>query len=103
MNQDFALTGNDLLVKDGDFAISESDIQHIADTMNAFPGWWKEHPADGIGIFAYYNGPVNTQQLKKNITLQLTSDGYRVTNPEVLLNTDGQLVINPNAVPNENV
>ena len=53
MNQDFALSANDLYISNGDFAISESDNQHIADTLNAFPGWWKENPADGIGVFAY--------------------------------------------------
>lgn len=95
--------GNDLLIKNGDFAIAESDMQHIADNLNAFPGWWKEHPADGVGVLAYYGGPADAQKLKKQITIQLTADGYKVTNPQVTIGTDGQLTITPNAVANENV
>ena len=103
MNQDFALYGNDILITNGDFAIAESDVQHIADTMNAFPGWWKEHPGDGVGILARFNGPADIQGLKREITVQLTADGYRVTNPTIELNANGGLTINPNAVPNETV
>lgn len=42
-NQDIALMHNDLLIRNGDFVIGESDEQHIMDTINAFPGWWKEY------------------------------------------------------------
>ncbi len=103
MNQDFALYGNDLFISNGDFAIAESDVQHIADTINAFPGWWKENPGDGIGIMAYSNAPTELQTLKREMTLQLTADGYKVTNPTVELDASGKLIINPNAVPNANV
>lgn len=102
-NQDFALQGNDLLIIDGDFAIAESDTQHVADTMNAFPGWWKEDPADGIGVLAYFNGPNTAQTLKRSIQMQLTSDGYKVSSPEVTVSSEGQLIINPNATPNANL
>lgn len=98
-NQDFALRGNDLLIKDGDFAISESDTQHIADTMNCFAGWWKEFPADGVGVFAYLGSSGQEQKLKRAIQIELTKDGYNVSNPEVKVNAAGQLSINPNATP----
>jgi hypothetical protein len=96
-NQDFALQGNDLLIKDGDFAIAESDTQHIADTMNAFAGWWKEYPADGVGVFSYLGSAGQEQTLKRVIQIELTKDGYNVANPEVTVNAAGQLSINPNA------
>lgn len=103
MNQDFALLGNDLYIKNGDFAIGESDTQHIADTLNAFPGWWKEFPADGVGVFSFLNAAGQEQTLKRAIQIQLSSDGYTVSNPQVKVNAAGQLDINPNAKPNANI
>lgn len=96
-NQDIALWGNDLLIQNGDLAIAESDTQHIADTMNAFAGWWKQEPQDGIGVFAYLNSAGQEQSLKRQIMIQLASDGYRVSNPQVTVNAAGQMTINPNA------
>lgn len=98
-NRDFALSGNDLFFQNGDLAISESDDQHIADTMNAFPGWWKQFPADGVGVFQYYNSAGQEQTIKRSLIIQLSSDGYNVRNPEVSVNASGQLSINPNATP----
>jgi hypothetical protein len=103
MNQDFALQNNDLLIVNGDFAIAESDSQHIADTLNAFPGWFKEFPQDGIGVFDYYNSSGREQVLKRNIQIQLQADGYKVKDPQVKINAAGQMTINPNATPNENL
>lgn len=96
-NKDFALRGNDLLIIDGDFAIAESDTQHIADTLNSFAGWWKEFPSDGVGVFGFYSSAGQEQDLKRAIQIQLSSDGYTVSNPEVEVNAAGQLSINPNA------
>ena len=103
MNQDFALSNNEISIKNGDFVISESDNQHIADTLNAFPGWWKENPADGIGLFSYYNSSGQEQALKRAIQIQLTADGYKVSNPQISVDANGGLIVNPNAVPNANL
>jgi hypothetical protein len=97
LNQDIALEGNDLLVLDGDLAISYSDEQHIADTLNAFPGWWKENPADGVGLFAYTSSAGQEQTLSRSMKLQLKSDGYQVANPQVSIDNSGKLKVNPNA------
>ena len=100
MNYDFALSGNDLLIQNGDLAIAESDTQHIADTINAFPGWWKENPQDGVGIFAYLNSGGQEQTLKKTMMIQLTSDGYTLNNPTVSTDANGNLSVTPNATIN---
>jgi hypothetical protein len=95
---DIQLLNNDLFFNStGDLVIAPSDEQHIEDTINAFPGWWKENPEDGVGIAAYLGGPLNTQLLAKNIMLQLTADGYAVSSPSVTLDTSGNLIVNPNA------
>lgn len=96
-NLDIALFQNDLQIRDGDFIIAESDEQHVADTINAFPGWWKEFPADGVGIFAYLNSSGQEQALARSIKINLTSDGYIVNNPSILTDEAGLLTVNPNA------
>lgn len=94
--QDIALLNNDLVFVDGDLAIMESDQQHIQDTINAFPGWWKENPSDGVGVFQYMNSAGTAGQLAREIKIQLQSDGYNVNNPDISFQ-NGQLTINPNA------
>jgi hypothetical protein len=102
-NYDFQLVpdgdGNDDLYIDpntGDFVIVASDEQHIKDTVNAFPGWWKQNPADGIGARAYLGSSGQIQALSRQIRLQLQSDGYTVGNPKIVYN-GSLLTINPDA------
>jgi len=97
LSQDIALENNDLVIVDGDFAVSESDEQHIADTINAFPGWWKENPPDGVGIFSYMNSSGQDQALARSTKIQLTADGYQVGNPAVSIDEDGLLNLDPRA------
>lgn len=96
-NQDFALKNGDLFISDGDLVISESDNQHTADTLNAFPGWWKENPADGVGVFGYMNSAGKEQEVKRKMTIQLQADGYTVNNPIVEVDASGNMNIEPNA------
>jgi len=96
-------TGNaygtgDLSFSNGDFAIGESDQQHVQDTITAFPGWWKQYPADGVGISSYVNASANFQALARNIQSQFTVDGYRVNPLPVIRFEDKQLKVYPNAV-----
>ena len=79
-----------------DLFFVESDMQHIIDTMNAFPGWWKENPLDGVGIMAYTKSSTDLQELNRKVKIELISDGYKSTAPVVTL-INGQLTINPNA------
>lgn len=74
-----------------------SDEQHVIDTINAAPGWWKENPADGVNIRAYLNSDGQQQVLSRSISLQLQSDLYTVNNPVVEFLPNGQLNIIPNA------
>lgn len=87
----------DLLFKNGDLVIDASDEQHIQDTINAFPGWWKEFPADGVGILSYLKSSGTQQDLARSTILQLQADGYTVNNPVVVINPDN-ISINPNAI-----
>ena len=98
VRKDFGLdkTG-DLLFVNGDFSIVESDQQHVIDTCNAYAGWWKEFPLDGVGITDYAKSAGGAQQLSRKIKIELEKDGYKVSNPVIEFGTDGKLNIYPNA------
>ncbi len=96
-NYDIALFRNDVYAVDGDFVITEADIQHISDTMAAFPGWWKENPADGVGILRFLNSSGQDQAIRRAVRLNLMSDGYRADAVDVGIDPAGNLTITPNA------
>lgn len=89
----------DLVIQRDDFVYGQSDAQHIQDTINAFPGWWKENFTDGVGVADYLNSSGREQQLSRNIKIQLQSDGYTVNNPQILI-VGSTIKINPNAIRN---
>jgi len=88
---------DDLLVVDNDLVYDVSDEQHIEDTINASPGWWKENFSDGVSIRSYLNSDGQAQILARSISVQLQSDLYTVNNPIVQFGADGKLSIQPNA------
>jgi hypothetical protein len=92
---DIQLLDNDLVIQNNDLVIGESDDQHIEDTINSGPGWWKENYTDGVNIRQYLKSK-NFQEINRAITLNLQSDGY-VASP-IISNNNGQLTINPNAI-----
>lgn len=89
----------DILIKivNNDVQLVDSDEQHVRDTINGAPGWWKENPSDGVNIRAYLNSDGQEQVLARSIMVQLTSDQYTVTNPKVSFDSSGKLIIQPNA------
>lgn len=99
-NFDLFLQDNDLLIdgQAGDFLIAVSDDQHIMDNIAAFPGWWKEDPADGVGVFAYQNSSGQLQVLGRIVKQQLQADGYQCNNPLITQSPDGELILQPNAI-----
>ena len=87
----------ELIFKNGDLTIDFSDEQHIQDTINAIPGFWKEFPLDGVAVIRYINSPGGGQLLAREIKVELESDGYTVNNPVIEFSTNGKLNIYPNA------
>lgn len=94
---DIALDNNELIFKDGDLVIAESDTQHVIDTLNAFAGWWKENPLDGVGVMGFTKSPADVQAINRKIRIEVESDGYAIKAPVVQLDASGELFINPNA------
>lgn len=98
MRKDISFVENDLVFSgNGDLMHVESDEQHIEDTINADVSWWKENPIDGVGILKWIGAPALRQKLQKKLRIELESDGYRVANPIVKFEPNGDLTINPNA------
>lgn len=96
--KDFKLDNDgDLAFENGDLVITYSDQQHVADTINAHVGWWKEYPIDGVGISNFSNSAGSSQQLARKIKIELENDGYKVSNPVIEFDSNGKLNIYPNA------
>lgn len=93
---DIATWNGDIVLVDGDLALAQADEQHIQDTISGFAGWWKEAPADGVGVFQYAGSAGSVQDLARAIMLQLRGDGYECNNPAIGLDGNGKLSINPN-------
>lgn len=101
-NQDIAIYKNDIYFAidetgGGDFGVAESDVQHVMDNIAAFPGWWKENPADGVGIFQYLNSAGRAQVLERSIKVNLIGDGYKSDAAKSTFDSAGNLTIEPNA------
>lgn len=94
---DIQLLNNDLVFQNNDLVWDISDDQHIEDTINASPGWWKENFSDGVGIRSYLNSSGQEQILARVIKIQLQSDLYTVNSPTIQFDATGRLIIQPNA------
>ena len=80
MAQDFLQdNGEDLVFFNGDFAVGDSEQQHISDIIYSAPGWYKEFPAVGLNIQQYLSGAGISDTLNANLRLQLVADGYTLT------------------------
>ncbi|QEE51034.1 hypothetical protein FUA48_16055 [Flavobacterium alkalisoli] len=83
MNKDIALDENfDLMTENGDFAIIQSDQQHVNCIFLAHPGEYKQFPLVGFGASKYLKkSTASKQKFVRDLTLQLQMDGY--ANPEI--------------------
>ncbi|CAB4218254.1 hypothetical protein UFOVP1596_10 [uncultured Caudovirales phage] len=97
--QDFKQEDDDIYIdpSTGDFALVDSDKQHIEDIIFSSPGHWKEFPAVGCSIFKYLNGK-NKQDLERIVKIQLQGDGYQVNLLKTAFDASGQLTIDPSNV-----
>jgi hypothetical protein len=72
---------NDIIINSlGDFDVKDSDQQHVVLLINTYLGQWKQFPYCGVGIIRYLNSSGQQQTLRRNITVQMVADGYKVNN-----------------------
>jgi hypothetical protein len=67
----------DLAVKDGDFVIGDSTIQHQQLLLMSQKGEWKEKPMVGVGIENYLNDDT-TNDMMNEISDQFEKDGMKI-------------------------
>jgi hypothetical protein len=96
--KDFKIVDNDLVIVNGDFAISESDQQHAEDLIYSAPGHWKEYPLIGVGLDYYRNSVGKEQELRRAIMVQLEADKFNI-NDVIVLSMD-QIYIDAERVGN---
>lgn len=93
---DIQLDNNDIVIANNDLILVQSDEQHIVDTINACPGWWKENFIDGVSIVSFLKARGVQQEVARSIKINLISDGYDAK-PIISYDNTGQLVIDTNA------
>lgn len=95
MRTDLILKDNDLVINDNDAILGQSDDQHIMDTINAYLGWWKENPTDGVGVSQFLLSRQSQAEINRAVILQLQADSYK-SQPIIYFDNTGTLIINPN-------
>lgn len=73
----------DIVIAGGDLLVGKSDQQHVEHIIRADRGHFRQWPLLGLGIEKNIKGPINAQELKKAIKLQLKSDNYNVREVQV--------------------
>ena len=94
---DIQSDANGLQIVNNDLVYDISDLQHVQDTINCAPGWWKENFSDGVNIRAYLNSSGQEQILARKIKIELGKDLY-TSQPVVNFDVNGKLNIAPNAI-----
>lgn len=84
--EDFKLDKNmDLSIKNGDFAIGDTDQQNIELLLLSHKGSFKEYPILGVGITDYLKSPeiISRLRLENEINNQLEYDNFQVKDLDV--------------------
>jgi hypothetical protein len=85
-----------LLIRANDLVIGESDNQNIADIIESEKGEFKRTPQIGVGSNNFINSPMDAENIKSIVTLNLQLDGFTVQDVEVEI-SGNDLVITPYA------
>lgn len=66
---------NDLVIKDGDFALCESEMQEVAIILNLNQGDLKPHPMLGPNLLQLKKTNVSRFDMEKRLRVHLAQDG----------------------------
>ncbi|SDE76110.1 hypothetical protein [Riemerella columbipharyngis] len=72
---------NELEFINGDFAVGNSDIQHIDHIIIAQKGEYKQTPQMGLGVINYLKSNTDKSKFQRDVRIQLNYDGYE--NPNI--------------------
>lgn len=82
MRNDILLNdSNELITIGGDFAIGQSDQQHVKHIIEAFKGEYKANPLVGFGVISYLKRDNKIEsEFRRDLKIQLENDGYNDAN-----------------------
>lgn len=66
---------NDLLFKDGDLVIGESEMQEVGLILQSNQGDWKDSPIVGSNLTREVRGTENKLKRERNLKIQMKLDG----------------------------
>ncbi|MAX24336.1 MAG: hypothetical protein CMJ19_07515 [Phycisphaeraceae bacterium] len=88
MRRDYAETEDgDLLFKDGDLVIEESDEKHVFDIVLSVRGDWREFPLLGLDAVTYKHKVATQAEFERALKEELKKDGYQ--NVSIIFNGNG--------------
>lgn len=68
---------NEIIIVNGDFALGESDHQHVKHIVEAFKGEYKANPLVGFGVISYLKRDEKIEsEFRRDLKIQLENDGY---------------------------
>lgn len=90
--KDILFNGSDLIIKNGDFWVENSENQHVEHLLKANPGDYKQFPITGVNIPKYLASPLPNinNRLIREIRLQCLDNQINVN--QILL-IGSQIVI----------
>ena len=90
--QDITLDASifDLVIKNGDFFISDSDQQSAALILRTYIGNWKQFPLVGLGLQQYQAGNISQAALNRIISIALQNDGIKLKSFSSTFNSSGE-------------
>jgi len=80
----------DLELSGGDIVTGDSQTQDIEHIMLAQKGQFTQFPLIGVGIRQRLNGPLKPAALKRDIRIDLESDGFNVNSIDI---SEGQVQV----------
>lgn len=89
---------DDIEIENGDFAIGDTTEQEVEAIIRSYQGYWKQFPLIGCAAPSYLGSPGNCEPLRRQIQIQLQSDGKQLQEFDYSFDTDGNLVITVNGI-----
>lgn len=91
---DISVDGFDMEIKNGDFVVKESTMQHQDCLLVAEPGNYLQSPGMGAGVFSHINNDESLESIKKQIQKTFESDGMTILKLEVKSRTEIDILAN---------
>jgi hypothetical protein len=92
--QDFGVDDSaDLIIKNGDFGIVDSNIEHAHAIVRSNKNSWKLDPNLGVGIDSYLNSPASKRLagiLEQDIKGNLAEDNFYTDREDIIVEFDTQ-------------